>query len=158
MCIWLILCFFCRRPMIWEFPEADPHWPLHLQPQWQQFMFGHSILVAPVLAAGAATVDVYFPRGSWYELWSGLNYSDASTLGRWQKIEAVPYQIPSYIRGGSILPTLVRQRLHTLFFLRLSFENCQKRIFKKHARAKRDACHNGAKKQLIFQKFNLLEF
>lgn len=93
--------------MIWEFPEADPHWPLHLQPQWQQFMFGPSILVAPILAASAATVDVYFPRGSWYELWSGLNYSDASTLGRWQKIEAVPYQIPSYIRGGSILPTLV---------------------------------------------------
>ena len=93
--------------MIWEFPEADPHWPLHLQPQWQQFMLGPSIMVAPILAAGAATVDVYFPRGSWYELWSGLNYSDASTLGRWQKIEAVPYQIPSYIRGGSILPTLV---------------------------------------------------
>ena len=99
--------------MIWEFAsEADPQ--LHLQPQWQQFMFGQSLLVAPILEAGAATVDVYFPRGSWYELWSGLNYSDAGTLqGRTQKIEAVPYQIPSYIRGGSVLPTLVRPRFHT---------------------------------------------
>lgn len=115
--------------MIWEFPEADPHWPLHLQPQWQQFMFGPSILVAPILAAGAATVDVYFPRGSWYELWSGLNYSDASTLGRWQKIEAVPYQIPSYIRGGSILPTLVKGLFLSPFFfldIRLVFEKGQK--------------------------------
>ena len=107
--------------MIWEFAsEADPQ--LHLQPQWRQFMFGQSLLVAPILEAEAeaATVDVYFPRGSWYELWSGLNYSDAGTLlGRWQKIEAVPYQIPSYIRGGSILPTLVTffPRLEILHFL-----------------------------------------
>ena len=114
--------------MIWEFPEADPHWPLHLQPQWQQFMFGPSILVAPILAAGAATVDVYFPRGSWYELWSGLNYSDASTLGRWQKIEAVPYQIPSYIRGGSILPTLVGSTT-VLLFLELSSKIAKRESF-----------------------------
>ena len=68
-------------------------------------MFGESILVAPVLDSEATTLDVYFPRGSWYELWSGLNYYN--TASRRQKIEALLYQIPAYIRGGAILPTLV---------------------------------------------------
>ena len=88
--------------MVFEFPD-DEGVGVHLASR-RQFMFGEAILVAPVLEAAASTVDIYFPRGSWYELWSGLNYQGVS---RWQKIEALLYQIPSYIRGGTILPMLV---------------------------------------------------
>ena len=89
--------------MVFEYPD-DKGVNLAPSTQWRQFMFGNAILVAPVLKAKAATMDVYFPWGSWYELWSGLNYNGTS---RWQKIEALLYQIPSYIRGGAIIPTLV---------------------------------------------------
>ena len=93
---------FCR-PMVFEYPDDKG---INLEAQWRQFMFGEAILVAPVLEGGATTMDVYFPRGSWYEVWSGLNYK--TPVSRWQKIEAsLLYQIPSYIRGGTILPTLV---------------------------------------------------
>ena len=97
------------RPMVFEFPEES-----QLQPwlQWQQFMFGNSILVSPILEPAATSVDVYFPWGSWYELWSGINYSGAA---RWQKMEALLYQIPSYIRGGCIVPTLVNPIIQQYF-------------------------------------------
>lgn len=92
------------RPLFFEYPEDRGVISAPAQ-QWRQFMFGNGILVAPVLAAEATTMDVYFPRGSWYEVWSGLNYM--APASRWQKIEALYFQIPSYIRGGTILPTLV---------------------------------------------------
>ena len=98
----IIINMFCR-PMVFEYPDDKG---INLDAQWRQFMFGEAILVAPVLEGGATTMDVYFPRGSWYEVWSGLNYK--TPVSRWQKIEAsLLYQIPSYIRGGTILPTLV---------------------------------------------------
>jgi alpha-glucosidase (family GH31 glycosyl hydrolase) len=90
--------------MLFEFPGVDET-EINLQaPLWSQFMFGNAILVVPVLEGEVTGVNVYFPRGSWYEVWSGLNYDGAS---RWKKIEALLYQIPSYIRGGTIVPTLV---------------------------------------------------
>lgn len=93
--------------MFFEYP--DDKGVISAAEQWRQFMFGNGILVAPVLEAEATTMDVYFPRGTWYELWSGLNYK--APASRWQKIEALLYQIPSYIRGATILPTLVIQTL-----------------------------------------------
>ena len=109
------------RPMVFEFPDAatndsddiDGGEGIHLASQ-RQFMFGNAILVLPVLEAAASIVDVYFPRGSWYELWSGLGLNYQEEVSRWQKIEALLYQIPSYIRGGTIVPMLVSMTIFNI--------------------------------------------
>ena len=36
----------------------------------RQFLFGARVLVAPVLAADATTVDAYLPKGDWIHVWS----------------------------------------------------------------------------------------
>ncbi|MDT0200524.1 alpha-glucosidase [Nocardioides sp. AE5] len=40
-----------------------------------QFFLGHHILVAPVLAPGADTVEVTFPPGTWVHLFTGQEYA-----------------------------------------------------------------------------------
>ena len=66
-----------------------------------QFMFGPSILVNPVLAPNMSRRILYLPESpSWYDFWTG-----ASQPGG-QEIEgpAPLDRIPLYIRAGSILP------------------------------------------------------
>ena len=36
-----------------------------------QFMIGTKLLVAPVTEDGARSRSVYFPAGSWYDVWTG---------------------------------------------------------------------------------------
>ncbi|HPT78117.1 MAG TPA: glycoside hydrolase family 31 protein [Candidatus Atribacteria bacterium] len=68
--------------------------------QVYQYMFGPSILVAPVLDKGVRIREVYLPKGVWYDFYSGRKYkgpgfvSAAAPLGR----------IPLFIKGGSIIP------------------------------------------------------
>ena len=66
-----------------------------------QFMFGPSILVNPVLAPNATHRTVYLPESpAWYDFWTG-----ASQPGG-QEIDAIAPldRIPLYVRAGSILP------------------------------------------------------
>ena len=45
----------------------------------RQFFFGPSVLVAPVLAEGADTVDVTFPPGTWVHLLTGEEFEGDRT-------------------------------------------------------------------------------
>jgi alpha-glucosidase len=54
------------RHMMLVFPDDTETWDLS-----DQFMIGDSLLVAPVVAEGATTKSVYFPEGSWYDVWTG---------------------------------------------------------------------------------------
>jgi alpha-D-xyloside xylohydrolase len=67
-----------------------------------QYMFGPSLLVAPVTRFRARTRDVYLPAGvSWYDLRTGR----AARGGRTVRADA-PYEwMPLYARAGSIIPT-----------------------------------------------------
>jgi alpha-glucosidase len=54
------------RHMMLAFPEDRETWNIS-----DQFMIGDSLLVAPVLQQGAASRSVYFPPGTWYDVWTG---------------------------------------------------------------------------------------
>ena len=59
-----------------------------------QFLFGPSLLVNPVIATGATSRSVYFPAGTWYDFWTG------STSGRNDGHGTAPLsQMPIYVRG-----------------------------------------------------------
>jgi alpha-D-xyloside xylohydrolase len=67
-----------------------------------EYMFGPSILVAPVTEYKARSRSVYLPAGtSWYDFYTG-NRSD----GGHAVLADAPYErIPLFVRAGAIVPT-----------------------------------------------------
>jgi alpha-glucosidase (family GH31 glycosyl hydrolase) len=82
-----------------------------------QYMFGPSILVAPVYVEGATERELYLPSGSWVEWWRSVSYQEqggAFTLtettirdgGRSVSVPAPVDEIPMFIEAGAIIPML----------------------------------------------------
>lgn len=69
----------------------------------EQFLWGSSVLITPVLREKATSVDAYFPAGKWYDYKTG-NLIINST-GITKKLDMPIDEIGVAIRGGSILPT-----------------------------------------------------
>lgn len=66
-----------------------------------QFLFGPSMLVAPVCEKGATEREVYLPEGEWYDYWTGEKRQGETSL-----IAAAPLEkIPIFIKAGAIIPT-----------------------------------------------------
>lgn len=66
-----------------------------------EFLFGPSILVAPVTDAGAKSREVYLPAGvSWYDFWTGQREQGGDSIDRQTPLATMPL----YVRGGTILP------------------------------------------------------
>jgi alpha-glucosidase len=54
------------RHLMLVFPNDAETWNIS-----DQFMIGDSLLVAPVTEQGARSRSVYFPAGTWYNVWTG---------------------------------------------------------------------------------------
>ena len=85
------------RPLMMDFVE-DPE----ALAQNYEYMFGPSILVAPIVEEEPQTWPVYLPnhQGGWYDFWTGQHSSG-------QKLIEVPVSdehIPLFVKAGSILP------------------------------------------------------
>jgi alpha-D-xyloside xylohydrolase len=65
-----------------------------------EFMLGPSLLVAPILEAGATARDVYLPEGRWHEWWTGKVFEG----GRWIRAEIPLDRTGLYVRAGSLVP------------------------------------------------------
>jgi alpha-glucosidase len=78
------------RHLMLVFPNDRETWDIS-----DQFMIGDSLLVAPVTEQGATARSVYFPAGTWYNVWTG----DSIQGGRHSTVEA-PIGSPAvYSRG-----------------------------------------------------------
>lgn len=67
-----------------------------------EFMFGKSILVAPVLEKAVSNRNVYLPEGYWYQ-WKGKEKIKGGTIIS----EALNLEsIPVFVKAGSIIPVL----------------------------------------------------
>ncbi|HTV42616.1 MAG TPA: TIM-barrel domain-containing protein [Candidatus Sulfotelmatobacter sp.] len=64
-----------------------------------QFMFGDSVLVAPMFA-GDSSRQVYLPAGDWFNFWTHEKISGPATIEATNGIE----QIPLFVKGGTLLP------------------------------------------------------
>ena len=64
-----------------------------------QFMFGDSVLVAPIFA-GETNREVYLPEGDWYDFWTHAKLSG----GRKIEVSNGVDQIPLFVKGGTLLP------------------------------------------------------
>lgn len=85
------------RGLFFDFPDDAAAWSV----VDRQFLLGDSLLVAPVLAAGALTWDVYLPAGTWVDVWTGAAVSGGQTVTRPVPID----EIPVYCRA-SVWPEL----------------------------------------------------
>ena len=65
-----------------------------------QYLWGKSILVAPVVEKGATARRVYLPPAIWYDFWSGERLDGGREISRPVDLETLPL----YVRAGSILP------------------------------------------------------
>src|SRR5579863_9869146 len=65
-----------------------------------EYLWGRSVLVAPVVEKGATTRSVYLPRGAWYDFWTHERLEGGREISRAVDLETMPL----YVRAGSILP------------------------------------------------------
>jgi alpha-glucosidase len=83
------------RPLFWEFADdAD------VTGVDDQFLLGSSLLVAPVMEAGATVREVVLPPGKWFDFWS----DEILEGGRTISAEVTLERIPIYVRDGSAIP------------------------------------------------------
>jgi alpha-D-xyloside xylohydrolase len=85
------------RALVMDFPHDEA-----ALGQKYEFMYGKSLLVAPVVTPGAATSQVYLPAApaGWYDFWSEKHLLGGQTIAAEAKLD----QIPLFVPAGSILP------------------------------------------------------
>ena len=64
-----------------------------------EFMFGDSVLVAPMFA-GDSSRQVYLPAGDWFNFWTHEKISGPATIEATNGVE----QIPLFVKSGTLLP------------------------------------------------------
>jgi alpha-D-xyloside xylohydrolase len=66
-----------------------------------EYMFGNSFLVAPVLKADASNRNVYLPSGEkWVDFWNGSTANGGQTVSKSVDLQTIPL----YVKAGSIIP------------------------------------------------------
>ena len=84
------------RALVMDFPKDAT--ACHAQ---DEFLFGPSILVCPVIKPGAVSRSVYLPGGTgWMDFWTGTHYRGGQTITAAAPVE----KIPLFIRDGAIIP------------------------------------------------------
>ncbi|KGO93602.1 glycoside hydrolase family 31 protein [Flavobacterium subsaxonicum] len=84
------------RPLVMDFASDT----IAIQ-QPYEYMFGKSILVAPITEPNIKVWNVYLPKGSdWYNYWSGKHFTGGKTI----TTDAPLNKIPLFVKAGSILP------------------------------------------------------
>ncbi len=84
------------RPLMMDFP--DDRQVLDIA---DQYMFGPSLMVAPVCAYRARSREVYFPAGrDWYDFYTGRCYAG----GQWAEVPAPYDRMPLFVPSGSVIP------------------------------------------------------
>ena len=85
------------RPLVMDFAND----PTALEQKYE-FMFGHELLVAPVVTPSTEHMNVYLPKHSqgWFNFWTGEHVAG----GRTALVDARLDEIPVFVPAGSILP------------------------------------------------------
>lgn len=94
-------CSASGRPLmahlIYDFLETEGEAVLHLE---DQYLFGRSLLVAPVICEHASGRDLYLPAGRWYDFWTG----DVVEGGHIVEYPCPWNRIPVFVRENAMIP------------------------------------------------------
>ncbi|XP_031575111.1 lysosomal alpha-glucosidase-like [Actinia tenebrosa] len=87
-------------PLFFEFPKDSNTLAID-----QQFLWGSSLLITPVLQQGASSVTGYFPDATWYDAYEGAKLQQQGSGGQQHTLNcSMLCNTPLHIRGGSIFP------------------------------------------------------
>ncbi|TFK45940.1 alpha-glucosidase [Heliocybe sulcata] len=103
------------NPLWYKYPQDTATYGIDLQ-----FLYGDSLLVAPVTEENSTTVDVYLPKDTFYD-W----YTLTEVQGQGQNVTLTNVNftsIPLYVRGGSILPLRASSAMTTTALRETPFE------------------------------------
>ncbi|MCD5323440.1 MULTISPECIES: glycoside hydrolase family 31 protein [Pontibacillus] len=85
-----------QQPLVYQFQKDENTHDID-----QQFMFGESLMVAPIVEKGATSKEVYLPKDEkWIDYWTGEEYKGGQTITK----EADLSTIPLYVKKDSIIP------------------------------------------------------
>jgi len=91
------------KPMFYEFPEEEKLYDHRLSFVESQHLVGPSLMVAPVVKEGVDSVDVFFPKATWYDFKDGevmqKSHQDRQVITYPSPLNAT---VPMFIRGGYI--------------------------------------------------------
>ena len=82
------------RALLVEYPDDPGSWNVD-----DEYLYGSSILVAPLMRENETGRAVYLPPGTWIDYQTGKDYA-----GGWQKIEAGAIPEIILVRDGAVLP------------------------------------------------------
>lgn len=88
-------CEPLMRGMVYDFPDDSECRDIEMQ-----YMFGRSMLVAPVCKEGNTSTVVYLPKGRWYGMFDNKLYD---TPGYYD-VESPINVIPVFVKDNSIIP------------------------------------------------------
>ncbi|HEY5509150.1 MAG TPA: TIM-barrel domain-containing protein, partial [Paludibacter sp.] len=84
------------RPMVMDF-NGDT---AAVESQYQ-YMFGKSLLIAPITEPNVTEWNVYLPKvDGWYDFWTGKRFNGGQSI----KTDAPLDKIPLFVKAGSIIP------------------------------------------------------
>lgn len=83
------------QPMFYAFPNDSTTYSLQ-----NQYMWGSSILVAPVIEKGLKSLKIYLPEGKWFD----MNLDNAFDGKQWIEYPLTIENIPVFIKAGSFIP------------------------------------------------------
>jgi len=78
------------------FPDDEAAWATA-----DAYLFGPSLLVAPIFEKGATERKVYLPAGGWYDFWTGARMEGGKTV----TVPTALDTLPLFVKAGSIVPT-----------------------------------------------------
>ncbi|MFI3258966.1 MAG: glycoside hydrolase family 31 protein [Rikenellaceae bacterium] len=82
-------------PLGYSYPEDQRVWNI-----FDQYLFGESIMVCPVVEYRARTKRIYLPEGEWFNFWSDEKLKG----GREVELSAELDELPMLVKAGSIIP------------------------------------------------------
>ncbi|KAK3754451.1 hypothetical protein QZH41_009234 [Actinostola sp. cb2023] len=89
------------RPLFFEFPKDRDTLAID-----QQFLWGSSILITPVMQQGATSVTGYFPDATWYDAYTGAELQHQGSGGQNHSLNCpMLCNTRLHYRGGSIIMT-----------------------------------------------------
>ncbi|AIQ11061.1 glycoside hydrolase family 31 protein [Paenibacillus durus] len=85
-----------QQPLVYQFQDDAKTYNIE-----DQFMFGDSVMLAPVVKEGQTSREVYLPAGeTWVDYWTGKSYEGNQTI----TVKADLGTLPIFVKNNSIIP------------------------------------------------------